>query len=77
MVTTFPFEKVKKRLHAFTLLQRADYKSLTCEGAFTHLHAIMSSKSVKAREGTFTRNKHINNELSCCEGVKALFDLNK
>ena len=67
---------LKKCLHAFTLLKSVDYKLFTCEGAFTHLHTLMSSKNVKAREGTFTRNKLINNELNCCEGVKALFDLN-
>ena len=65
--------KVKKCLHAFTLLQSVDYKPFTREGAFTRLHIIISSNSVKACEGAFTQNYLIINKLLSCEGVKALF----
>ena len=68
---------VQKCLHAFTLLQSIDYKLFTREGAFTHLHIIMSSKSVKACEGAFTRNELNISRLHHCEGVKALFKLNE
>ena len=69
--------KVQKCLHAFTILQGIDYKSFTCEGVFTRLHIIMSSKSVKACEGAFTQNDLYISRLRHCEGVKALFKLNE